>query len=239
MTSVFLAVSVACNLWLLFLLLYDRIMETKLVRFLIGIVGVWKSLNPEKGDNVAEQEPTSAQPVDIVGKSRFKMETTRTMTVIPTQEATTSEKGIEVSEDDITFDNGKEETESEGYHPAQIPADKLDETFMSIPSSEIEYGEDEQENDASDRQKASGYSFDEINDAFNTAKNPGATAKEKEHAAEVFSDMKGTELYDKLMENSSEMSIRIKGLIEIRLKSPKKEFVIPEKFEDFNIRDFV
>ena len=34
MTTILLAVSVGCNLWFLFLLLYDRIMETRFVRFL-------------------------------------------------------------------------------------------------------------------------------------------------------------------------------------------------------------
>ncbi len=33
MTKAFLIVSVACNVWFLFLLLYDRIMDTKLIRF--------------------------------------------------------------------------------------------------------------------------------------------------------------------------------------------------------------
>ena len=34
-------------------------------------------------------------------------------------------------------------------------------------------------------------------------------------------------------------SIRIKGLIEIRLKKPKKDFVVPDNIEDFDIRDYV
>ena len=44
--------------------------------------------------------------------------------------------------------------------------------------------------------------------------------------------MEGTELYEKLMTGSSEMSIRIKGLIEIRLKKnkPKKDFVVPGQY---------
>jgi hypothetical protein len=58
-------------------------------------------------------------------------------------------------------------------------------------------------------------------------------------AAKVFTDMEGTELYEKLMTGSSEMSIRIKGLIEIRLKKPKKDFVVPDNIEDFDIRDYV
>ena len=39
MTDILLTVSVGCNLWFLFLLLYDRIMETRFVRFLKGIAG--------------------------------------------------------------------------------------------------------------------------------------------------------------------------------------------------------
>ncbi|KAB1290867.1 conjugal transfer protein TraD, partial [Bacteroides ovatus] len=33
MTDILLTVSVGCNLWFLFLLLYNRIMDTRLVRF--------------------------------------------------------------------------------------------------------------------------------------------------------------------------------------------------------------
>ncbi|MCE8577438.1 conjugal transfer protein TraD, partial [Bacteroides fragilis] len=90
-----------------------------------------------------------------------------------------------------------------------------------------------------DAPRASGSSFDEIDDAVRTAKKPEATATERERAAKVFTDMEGTELYEKLMTGSSEMSIRIKGLIEIRLKKPKKDFVVPDNIEDFDIRDYV
>ena len=36
MTDILLAVSVGCNLWFLFLLLYERIMDTRIVRFFKG-----------------------------------------------------------------------------------------------------------------------------------------------------------------------------------------------------------
>ena len=36
MTDILLAVSVGCNLWFLFLLLYDRIMDTRIVPVLQG-----------------------------------------------------------------------------------------------------------------------------------------------------------------------------------------------------------
>lgn len=58
-------------------------------------------------------------------------------------------------------------------------------------------------------------------------------------AAKVFTDMEGTELYEKMMEGSSEIGIRIKGLIEIRLKKPEKEFVVPDNIEEFDIRNYV
>ena len=237
MTMILLTVSVGCNLWFLFLLLYDRIMETRLVRFLRSIAGLWRSLGGTAAKpETARVTPPAETPADIIGKSRFRMASTRTTAAIPTQEAATSEKGIELSEEDATFDDGNTETAS---RPTQVPEEKLDETFTSIPPSELEFGEDEPEEDEPDSPRASGSSFDEIDNAVKTAKNPEATKKECEQAAKVFSDMEGTELYEKLMAGSTELSIRIKGLIEVRLKKPKKEFTVPDNIEDFDIRDYV
>ena len=42
-----------------------------------------------------------------------------------------------------------------------------------------------------------------------------------------------------VLEGSSEIAIRIKGLIEIRMKKPKKEFTVPDNIEDFDIRNYV
>ena len=236
MTDILLTVSVGCNLWFLFLLLYDRIMETRLVRFLRSIAGVWRSLGVTAAKPEAVREIPPADTPDIIGKSRFKMASTRTTAAIPAQEAATSEKGIELSEEEATFDNGNTETAS---RPAQVPEEKLDETFTSMPPEELGYGEDEPDDDASDTPRASGSSFDEIDDACKTAKNPDATQAQREKAAKVFSDMEGTELYEKMMEGSSEIGIRIKGLIEIRLKKPEKEFVVPDNIEEFDIRNYV
>ena len=236
MTDILLTVSVGCNLWFLFLLLYDRIMETRLVRFLRSIAGLWRSLGGTAAKPETVRETPPADTPDIIGKSRFRMAPTRTTAAIPTQEAATSEKGIELSEEEATFDDGNTETVS---RPTQVPEDKLDETFTSIPPSELEYGEDEPDDDASDTPRASGSSFDEIDDACKTAKNPDATQAQREKAAKVFSDMEGTELYEKMMEGSSEIGIRIKGLIEIRLKKPEKEFVVPDNIEEFDIRNYV
>ena len=236
MTDILLTVSVGCNLWFLFLLLYDRIMGTKMFRFFKGIAGLWRSLESKGTKSEAAHKEAPAEEADIIGKSRFRMASTRTTAAIPTQQAATSEKGIELSEEEATFDDGNTETAS---RPAQVPEEKLDETFTSIPPEELEFGEDEPEEDASDTPQASGNSFDEIDDACKTAKNPDATQAEREKAAKVFTDMEGTELYEKMMEGSSEIGIRIKGLIEIRLKKPEKEFIVPDNIEDFDIRNYV
>jgi len=236
MTMILLTVSVGCNLWFLFLLLYDRIMETKLVRFLRGIAGLWRSLGGTTVKQETVRETPPAEKPDIIGKSRFRMASTRTTAAIPAQEAATSEKGIGLAEEDATFDDGNAEAV---YRPAQVPEEKLDETFTSMQPSELEFGEDEPEENGPDLPRASGNSFDEIDDAVKTAKNPQATTAEQDRAAKVFTDMEGTELYEKLMAGSTELSIRIKGLIEIRLKNPDKEFTVPDNIEEFDIRKYV
>ena len=170
MTKVFLIVSVACNVWFLSLLLYDRIMETRFVRFLKGIAGLWRSLGGTELKQETSRETPPAETSDIIGKSRFRMASTRTTAAIPTQEAATSEKGIELSEEEATFDDGNTETVS---RPAQVPEEKLDETFTSIPPSELEFGEDEPEDGTPDTPRATGSSFDEIDDG-QSCQEPGS-----------------------------------------------------------------
>ena len=243
MTDILLAVSVGCNLWFLFLLLYERIMETRLVRFFKGIAGLWRSLDRNGPKSVAAHEEVPTAKGDIIGKSRFKMASTRTTAAIPAQEAATSEKGIELSEEEATFDDGNTETVS---RPAQVPEEKLDETFTSIPPSELEFGEDEPEEDTTDRQRASGYSFDEIGAAVGIAGKDNPTNDEKRQAGKVFSELEGTELLDKLRKS---VKVKIAGFIDFYLydepeaatvkTEAKKELVIPTRLEDFNIRDFV
>ena len=42
MTDILLAVSGGCNLWILFPLLYEAILDTRIGRFFTGIVGLWR-----------------------------------------------------------------------------------------------------------------------------------------------------------------------------------------------------
>ena len=243
MTKILLVVSIACNAWFLFLLLYDRIMETKIVRFFKGMAVVWQSLGSTAAKQETVRETPPAETPDIIGKSRFRMASPRTTAATPVPHAATSEKGIELSEEEATFDDGNAETVS---RPAQVPEEKLDETFTSIPPSELEFGEDEPEDDATDRQRASGYSFDEIGEAVGIAGKDNPTNDEKRQAGKVFSELEGTELLEKLRKS---VKVKIAGFIDFYLydepmtatagTKTKKELVIPTRLEDFNIRDFV
>ena len=245
MTKVFLIVSVTCNVWFLILLFYDRIMETKLVRFFRHIAGLWRSLDSTAAKPEAKEAPPADTP-DIIGKSRFKMAPTRTTAAIPTQEAATSEKGIELSEEEATFDDGNTETVS---HPAQVPEEKLDETFTSIPPSELEYGEDEPEDEEPDKKQASGSSFEDIDMAVRAIRKDSPSDEEMRHAGKVMTELDGTELFTRITERLTDeaMSERLAKAMAVFVdtvnmtvtQQKEKVFVIPDNIEEFDFRNYV
>lgn len=235
-TYILLSVSIVCNVWFVLLLLADRIADTKAARLLRGIADVWKSLH-ETSEERPTKSPSPVSDNEIIGKSKFKMQPPRPTAATPVPKDSTPEKGVDMSENDITFESENEDSEQE-TDSARIPDEKLDEAFNSLSPDELGYSDDESEEE-SDRPRASGFSFDEIGEAVYIATKKNPSGKEQQKAREVFAELEDTELYEKLMAGSTEVSIRIKGLMEIRLKKPKKDFVIPDKLEDFNIRDYV
>ena len=246
MTMILLTVSVGCNLWFLFLLLYDRIMETKLVRFLRGIAGLWRSLGGTTVKQETVRETPPAEKPDIIGKSRFRMASTRTTAAIPTQEAATSEKGIELSEEEATFDDGNTGTAS---RPRQIPEDKLDETFMSISPSELEYGEDDPEDEEPDKKQASGSSFEDIDIAVRAIRKDSPSDEEMRHAGKIMTELDGTELFTRITERLTDeaMSERLAKAMSVFVdtvnmtvtRQKEKVFVIPDNIEEFDFRNYV
>ena len=246
MTDILLTVSVGCNLWFLFLLLYDRIMETRLVRFLRSIAGLWRSLGGTAAKPETVRDTPPADTPDIIGKSRFRMASPRTTAAIPTQEAATSEKGIELSEEEATFDDGNTETVS---RPTQVPEDKLDETFTSIPPSELEYGEDEPEDEEPDKKQASGSSFEDIDMAVRTIRKESPSDEEMRHAGKVMTELDGTELFTRITERLTDdtMSERLAKAMAVFVdtvnmtvtQQKEKVFVIPDNIEEFDFRNYV
>ena len=246
MTTIFLIVSIVCNVWFLFLLLYDRIMETKLVRFFRNLAGLWRALDITAAKQETANGTSPEETPDIIGKSHFKMASTRTTAAIPAQEAASSEKGIELSEEEATFDDGNTETVS---RPTQVPKDKLDETFTSIPPSELEYGEDEPEDEEPDKKQASGSSFEDIDMAVRTIRKESPSDEEMRHAGKVMTELDGTELFARITERLTDeaMSERLAKAMAVFVdtvnmtvtQQKEKVFVIPDNIEEFDFRNYV
>lgn len=245
MTKVFLIVSVACNVWFLLMLFSDRIMETRFVRFLKGAAGLWRSLEGKETKNEAAHNEVPAGEADIIGKSRFRMASAQTTAATPVPHAATSEKGIALSEEDATFDDGNTEIAS---RPAQVPEEKLDETFTSIPPSELKYGE-EPEEENSYKGQASGSTFEDIDMAVQTIKKDSPSEAEMRHAGKVMTELDGTELYSRITERLTDeaMSERLAKAMAVFVDTVNsavarpqgKVFVMPDNIEEFDIRDFM
>ena len=206
----------------------------------------YKGQQAAKAEKGKDKEIPHADTSDIIGKSRFKMASTRTTAAIPTQEAATSEKGIELSEEEATFDDGNTETVS---RPTQVPEDKLDETFTSIPPSELEYGEDEPEDEEPDKKQASGSSFEDIDMAVHTIRKESPSDEEMRHAGKVMTELDGTELFTRITERLTDeaMSERIAKAMAVFVdtvnmtvtQQKEKVFVIPDNIEEFDFRNYV
>ena len=94
MTDILLAVSVGCNLWFLFLLLYERIMDTRIVRFFKGIAGLWRSLDGNEGKSLTAHEEVPAGKAGLIGASRFREASPPANAALPTPKAPPSGKGL-------------------------------------------------------------------------------------------------------------------------------------------------
>ena len=150
------------------------------------------------------------------------------------------------SEEEATFDDGNTETVS---RPTQVPEDKLDETFTSIPPSELEYGEDEPEDEEPDKKQASGSSFEDIDMAVHTIRKESPSDEEMRHAGKVMTELDGTELFTRITERLTDeaMSERIAKAMAVFVdtvnmtvtQQKEKVFVIPDNIEEFDFRNYV
>lgn len=207
----------------------------------------------QKSSSQAEEKPPAKTPQkadDIVGKSLFKMQTKVPQTSMQELQAAKDEEGEEVTDIAVTFADDKSEAP-----PARIPDDELDEAFTDIRIEDIpvEYVDDDEGERTPVKRYATGASFEEIGNAVNIADNPAATADERKRAGMVFSEMKDSEFYNKLIENSPERAKKITGLMdEVFGKSisgegkaagnvvrPQNTLEVPADISGFDIRDFV
>lgn len=206
----------------------------------------------QRNDAPAEEKPPIKPPEtadDIVGKSRFKIQPKVPQATIPEPQAATEIEDEDVTDIAVTFADGKDEEP-----PARLPDEELDEAFSDIRMDDIpvEYADDGGERTPAKR-LATGASFEEIGEAVNIADNPTATAEERRRAGQIFSDMEGNELFNKMIQSNPERAKKITGLMdEISGKTisgegkavgnvvhPQNISEVPQDISGFNIRDFV
>lgn len=209
----------------------------------------------QKDASAAAERPPVKQPrrdEEIVGKSLFKMEVKTPQATIPEPQAAKPDEGEDVTDIAVTFADGKDEMPA-----ARLPDDKLDEAFTDIRITDVpvEYAEDEGEKRTTGRQYATGASFEEIGEAVKIADNPAATAEERKRAGQVFSEMEGNELFNKMIGSNAQRAKRTTGLMdEISGKTISGEgkaignvvhpqnktgVEMPADISGFDIRDFV
>lgn len=234
-------------------------METLLICLLLlynaWLVSYILSGKRQKDDPAIAERPPAKPPRQdegIVGKSLFKMEVKTPQATIPEPQAAKPDEGEDVTDIAVTFADGKDETP-----PARLPDDELDEAFTDIRITDVpvEYAEDGEEKRRTGRQYATGASFEEIGEAVKTADNPAATAEERKRAGQVFSEMEGNELFNKMIESNPQRAKRITGLMDEISNKPisgegeavgvlvhprnKTEVEVPADISGFDIRDFV
>lgn len=232
-------------------------METVLICLLL-LYNAWLvryilSGRQQKSNAQAEDKPPakpSQKGDDIVGKSLFKMQTKVPQAAIPEPQAAKSEEGEEVTDIAVTFADEKGEAP-----PARIPDDELDEAFTDIRIEDIpvEYADDDEGERIPAKRYATGASFEEIGEAVKVADNPAATADERKRAGQIFSELEGNALFERMIESSPERARKITGLMdEVSGKPisgegkkagnavhPRNILEVPADISGFDIRDFV
>lgn len=206
----------------------------------------------QKSSTETEEKPSVKPPEtvnDIVGKSLFKMEVKTPQATIPEPQAAKPDEGEDVADIAVTFADGKEETP-----PARLSDDELDEAFTDIRITDVpvQYAEDDEERTPG-KAYATGASFEEIGEAVKVADNPKATTEERKRAGQVFSEMEGNELFNKMIQSNPERAKKIMGLMdEISNKPisgegeavgvsvhPRNKTEVPADISGFDIRNFV
>lgn len=175
-----------------------------------------------KGQTASEEETkkkreAQEETADIVGKSRFKVETsvpaqqerTTPLSATTAPQAATQEKTEAVDIEDTTF---ADETDEKPFR--QVPADRLDETFTDIRINDVAGGNEDVADEAPDTPAARGTSFEDIAE---------------------------TELFQKLTDSFAGISDRVNEVIDLYTAHAEeaKPLVLPVRIEDFDIRDFV
>ena len=205
--------------------------------------------SPAKEQTASREEKEKERKVqdevaEIVGKSRFKMETsvpaqqerTTPLAATTAPQAATQEKTEAVDIEDTIF---ADETDEKPFR--QVPADRLDETFTDIRINDVADENEDAEDGEPEMPAARGTSFEDIDRAVKSVRKSEADEAEKLHAGKTFKDIAETELFQKLTESFAGISDRVNEVIDLYTAraAEAKPLVLPARIEDFDIRDFV
>lgn len=146
-------------------------------------------------------------------------------------------------------------SERENNYPKKVSEDEFEEVFTNTPMEidvEAEYEKEEVISDEEDivcsmngknLPIAQGVSFDDMNHLAKVMKDKNEIPQEVEKAVETARKMASTELFEKMVVYIStgapsrvEAALAKNGLI---VRKAEKKFVIPEKYEDFNINNIL
>ena len=198
----------------------------------------------DSSEEAQRKREVQDEAADIVGKSHFKMEMltpaqqerTTPLAATTAPQAATQEKTEAVDIEDTTFADETDEKPS-----LQVPADRLDETFTDIRINDVAGGNEDAEDGEPDMPAARGTSFEDIDRAVKSVREPEANEAEKLHAGKTFKDIAETELFQKITESFTGISDRVNEAIDLYTAraTEAKPLVLPERIEDFDIRDFV
>lgn len=224
MVTLLLILMMACNLWVLLYL-------------------TWERKESRKADGKDGIEPAREPLPDVIGKSRFRMPEMKPQAATPTPNAATEMQSEAVDEKDVTFDD---EMETAGSHAAetkpsrQVPDEDLDEVFRDNRVHDTDGGLEEEP------PQAGGSTFDEIDRAARAVKNPKAGKADILQAGKVFHELEGTEFYDMFRRNNARYEARVSEMVETYLtsiqpaeKKTRMKAAVRKEYENFNIRDYV
>lgn len=225
-----------------------------IVLALYNIWTVWYFTKEEKercrsdDTNEVPPPPLSTEAFELVPRSKLKVHL-REKTDVGQQETEPSEA---VKPEDVTFE---EKTSGKG-NSAQVADKDLDEVFKDYRIEDIpaEYADEED----LDVPQAKGRTFNDIDLAIRIVKEPKAGKEDMVEAGQVFQDLEGTELFAKLI-NDEKLFEQIEASINLAVREMKEKkgnvrtsdntvlseqsdkgiLILPDRYEDFNILDFV
>ena len=224
MVTFLIILMMACNLWVLFYLTWER---------------------KERSKPADDTESRQGQPIsgDIIGKSLFRMpeRTPQATTSVPN--AATTIRSEAVDEKDVTFADelkGIGSPAAEKDVSRQVPNEDLDKVFEDNRTYDPDEDFDEEP------PQAGGSTFDEIDRAAKTVKDARAEETDVLQAGKVFHELEGTEFYNMFRRNNARYETRVAEMVDAYLASirtpPKKtrtKAAARKDYEDFNIRDYV